>query len=74
MANITRNLTRELTDVRALPDEVAIDINKVEGWDGYFTPDEAREFAAQIIAAADESATIDWREKANGDMEIVPRG
>lgn len=74
MSNINRTMNRELAEVRALPVEVAIDINKVEGWDGYWTPDEARAFAAQIIAAADESATLDWREKENGDLEMVPRG
>jgi len=73
MSNVIRNMGRELTEVRALPDEVAIEINKLQGWDGYFTPAEAREFAQQILTAADESATLDWEEKDNGDMLIVQK-
>ena len=73
MSNVIRNMSRELTEVRPLPDEVAIEINKLQGWDGYFTPAEAREFAHQILEAADESATLEWEEKDNGDMMIVQK-
>lgn len=73
MSNVNRNMKRALTEVRALPDEVAIEINKVEGWDGYFTPKEARKFAAQILAAAAEAPMLDWSEEdENGDIKIVP--
>jgi hypothetical protein len=73
MTNVTRTMKRDLTDTWALPDEVAIEIKKVEGWDGYFTPAEARQFAADIIEAADRSATLKWKEQKNGALKMVTK-
>lgn len=70
MSKITRDVKTIIADIRALPDEVAIDLYIPEK---YLTTDEAFTLAKMLKKAAKASRHLDWREKENGDLEVVAR-
>lgn len=59
-----------LAEVTAFPDEVMVEI-KVR--DGVLTSDQARELAAALSAAADESNLLDWDMETNPDSPTLVR-
>lgn len=70
MGAITVPSVKTIAEVTAFPDEVSV---VVRAEDGMITPHQARQLAAELIAAADESATLDWLENEAGEFTIVSK-
>lgn len=68
MSSIKRDVKETIAYVKALPDEVAIELKAPEG---FITTKEAFKLAKVLKKAAKESRHLDWLELEDGDLELV---
>ena len=70
MSKITVPTETTVAEVTAWPDEVQVSIS---AYDGNLTPDQARELAAMLVAAADKAPHLDLVENDKGGFDLVEK-